>query len=177
MQKPILYIFLTFIICFLSLSCQESKVPETKFGSEYSEQIKQIIDAKNAKIQAWYSTGLIDSVATHFAEDCIQMPPNQPPLIGNENFKAAWKQNIKFGKWEFDLKTEKVKAIGNLATELGTYSLSFTPNENSPIPPIVDKGSYVALWEKINNDWKIVWDAPVSELPLPSQASEPTMEE
>jgi ketosteroid isomerase-like protein len=177
MKNQTSFMLIALIVFISFLGCQESKDSEKQVGSEYSEQIKQIIDAKNAKIQAWYSAGLIDSVASHFADNCIQMPPNQPPLIGNENFKAAWNQNIQYGKWQFELKAEKVKANGDLATELGKYSLSFTPNENSPIPAMMDKGNYVVLWERINEDWKIVWDAPVSELPMPNQVTESTSEE
>lgn len=158
-------------------SCQDSKSPELSSGAEYSEQIKKIIEEKNAKIETWYAAGLIDSVASHFAEDCIQLPPNQPPIIGNENFKEVWNQNIQIGQWDFDLRTEKVKASGDLATEYGTYTLSFTPNENSPIPAMTDHGSYVVLWEKIDQEWKVLWDAPVSNLPLPGAGPELSPEE
>ena len=167
----ILIAFMTFF------SCQETKNYEEPNSSDYSEQIKKIIDEKNAQIQSWYAAGLIDSVALHFADNCIQMPPNQPALVGIESFKEAWNQNIQFGKWEFELLAQEVKASGDIATELGKYTLSFTPNENSPIPTIVDKGNYVVLWEKINDDWKIVWDAPVSELSIPNQINEITTDE
>ena len=169
MKNQISPLFIILIVFLSFTGCQESKELEKQYGVEYSEKIKQIIDTKNAEIQKWYSEGLIDSVASHFADDCIQMPPNQHPLIGNQNFKDAWKQNIQIGQWEFELNTEKVKASGHLATEYGSYSLSFSPNENSPIPAMKDKGNYVVLWEKIDEDWKIVWDAPVSVLPIPNQ--------
>lgn len=172
MKKLNPYFLTILLVTILFSNCQQSKNLEIRSGAEYSEEIKQIIDAKNAKIQEWYSAGLIDSVASYFADDCIQMPPNQPPLIGNKNFKDAWNQNIQIGQWKFDLHTEKVKASGDLATEFGTYTLSFSPNENSPIPAITDKGNYVVLWEKINNDWKILWDAPVSVIPLPNMMTD-----
>ncbi|SDQ76212.1 YybH family protein [Flagellimonas zhangzhouensis] len=153
-------------------SCQQPQKPEQLSGPDYSEQVKQIIEAKNEKVEAWYLAGQVDSVATIFADNSIQMPPNMPPLVGIENYKTGWAQNFQFGKWDFDLMTQEVKASGNLATELGKYTVIFTPNENSPIPPMNDKGNYVVLWEKINGDWKILWDAPVSEVPLPM----PTMD-
>jgi len=158
---------LCILILISFLSCQESKTTNPRSGPEYSEEIKQIIESKNAKLVAWYAEGQIDSVATHFAENTIQMLPNQPAIIGNENFKQAWKQNVQMGTWQFELNTEAVKANDDLATELGTYTLTFIPNEGSPIPAMTDKGHYVVLWEKITDDWKILWDAPVSSVPLP----------
>jgi len=40
-----------------------------------------------------------------------------------------------------------------------------------------DKGNYMVLWKKMDGDWKVVWDAPVTELPLPSKAPDSTMME
>ena len=33
-------------------------------------------------------------------------------------------------------------------------------------PPTVDTGHYIVLWEESDGIWKIVWDAPVTEMPL-----------
>ncbi|GLU44784.1 hypothetical protein Musp01_24080 [Muricauda sp. NBRC 101325] len=151
-------------------SCQQPQKPEVLSGPEYSNQVKQIIDAKNVKVAAWYLAGEVDSAATIFADNSIQMPPNMPILEGIEQYKANWNQSIQFGKWDFNFEIQEVKASGDLATEWGKYTLVFTPNENSPIPPMNDKGNYVVLWEKIDGDWKIMWDAPVSEVPLPMPA-------
>lgn len=174
MKNQILYLLIILFLIFSS--CQKAKNLDEQSGSEYSKKVQEIIERKNSEIEAGYLAGLIDSVAPHFAEQSIQLPPNQPPLIGIENFKDAWIQNFQIGEWKFDLNTQQVKANGNLATEFGTYTVSFSPNENSPIPAIKDKGSYVVLWEKINNEWKIVWDAPVSEIPMPNMMTDSILE-
>ena len=138
-------------------------------GEAYSAKIKSIIDKYNAEIVEAYANGDIDKAASHFAADAIQMPPNQPALIGNDAYKEAWKQNVQFGKWTFDLEAVEVRAVDNIAVERGKYTLKFEPKPGSPIPPIDDRGNYVVLWEKLDDEWKIVWDAPVSELPpMPS---------
>ncbi|MFH6770448.1 YybH family protein [Gaetbulibacter aestuarii] len=161
------------VVLVISLcNCQEVK---KESGPEYADQIKTIIEAKNAKIERWYAEGQIDSVAAHFAENCVQMPPHQPPLIGIDNFKNAWKQNVQIGTWNFDLVTNDVKANGDLAAEYGSYILTFTPNENSPIPAMTDEGNYVVLWQRINGDWKIVWDAPSPTTPMPMPAAMDTI--
>ncbi|UWX54228.1 hypothetical protein NYZ99_14810 [Maribacter litopenaei] len=113
MKKPLALVLIVVFLVSLSWSCKQSQEMKMTSGAEYSEEIKQIIMAKNAEIEKLYAEGMIDSAATHFAEDCIQLPPNQPAIIGNENYKAAWKQNIQFGAWDFELNTEKVKASGD----------------------------------------------------------------
>ena len=168
-------IMLLVLVCMQS--CVNSSTQPEVSPEENAEDVKQIIEAKNAKIINWYSEGEIDSVANHFAENSIQFPPNMTPIRGRENFKAAWKQNVQIGQWNFSLVTQDVKLCGDLATELGTYTLDFTANENSPIPSMSDKGNYVVLWEKIDGDWKVLWDAPVSEMPMAMPAADSTSTE
>src|SRR6056297_1516893 len=168
---------LSVLLIILFVASCDQPTSEPKSGEEYSAHIRKIIEEKNEKIEAFYAKGMIDSAAVHFADDCIQFMPNQPAIVGVENYKATWKQNIQFGKWEFNLNTQEVKASGDLATEYGKYTLTFSPNETSPIPAMEDKGNYMVLWEKIDGDWKVVWDAPVTELPLPSKAPDSTMME
>jgi len=73
---------------------------------------------------------------------------------------------MSWGKWQFKLTTIDVKISGQMAVERGSYKLSFTSNEISPIPSSVDTGHYIVLWEESDGIWKIAWDAPVTELPL-----------
>jgi ketosteroid isomerase-like protein len=131
-----------------------------------NEELKKIINEKNARIAEFYHQGLADSVASFFADDAIQMAPNQKPSIGAENIKESWAQVMQFGIWTFSLIAEEVKSCGNIAVERGKYTLTFEPFENSPIPSQNDSGNYLVFWEKIDGEWKAVWDAPVSEVPI-----------
>ncbi|MGK7391062.1 MAG: YybH family protein [Candidatus Cyclobacteriaceae bacterium M2_1C_046] len=171
-----------FILAILTVvfSCEnagttnEAEDQETTQAAEKqnAEQIKQIIQNKNEKLERWYKEGKIDSAATVFAEDVVQMPPNSPALRGIDDFKKEWKRLVQEGTWLFDLNAQEVRHSGDLAMELGKYTLDFNPDEDSKIPSFSDKGNYVVLWEKRNGEWEIVWDAPVSEQPLPDMVME-----
>ena len=147
-------------------SCTNQPTHQEVSISEQSEELKKFVDARNAQAEEWYRNGNVDSLSSIFADNLVQMPPNQPPIIGIENFRKSWAQSFQWGKWNFTLKSQQVKASGNLGIELGKYVLSFEPGAGSPIPPIKDTGNYVTHWEKINNVWKAVWDAPVSTVSL-----------
>ena len=134
-----------------------------------SLKAKESISNNNRQIEKWYRAKQIDSLLNYMAEDVIQLPPNSKPLIGKESIKKYWEQLFQFGNIDFSLQTQEVKANGPLAIELGKYNLKFIPGENSPIPTFVDSGNYVVYWHKINDNWKAMWDAPVSTIPLPSK--------
>jgi ketosteroid isomerase-like protein len=136
------------------------------------EAVRQIIDAHNANAERWYATGHIDSLATLFAEDVWQLPPNRPPLVGRDSLRRFWTSAVQWGRWDFDLATQDVVASGPLAVERGRYALKFTAGSQAPMPSFADSGNYVVLWRQDRDrQWRAVWDAPVSVVPRVGQPS------
>jgi len=137
------------------------------------EVVRKIIGEKNANLVKWYASGDIDKVAEVFAEDCWQMPPHAEPMVGREAFREGWKLAAKWGKWEFTLKAQDVAVNGHIAVERGKYTLKFSASPEAPpgLASYEDKGNYVVFWRmESDKQWRIVWDAPVSELPLPGSS-------
>ncbi|MBS1620803.1 MAG: nuclear transport factor 2 family protein [Bacteroidetes bacterium] len=163
---PSIFIFL--ILSILSCNSKTETESETqKRIDNESVKAKNAISENNLQIGKWYKAKQIDSVLSYMADNIIQFPPNNKPLIGKDSIRNYWNQLFQFGDIDFSLQTQDVKANGPLAIEWGKYDLKFTPNEKSPIPAFADNGNYLVYWQKINNDWKAVWDAPVSAMPLP----------
>ena len=59
-----------------------------------------------------------------------------------------------------------VSKSGDLATGTGMYHLTY----NSPQGPVVDSGSYVEVFHKVNGQWKIVNEIVTSSAPMPAMA-------
>jgi NAD(P)-dependent dehydrogenase (short-subunit alcohol dehydrogenase family)/ketosteroid isomerase-like protein len=129
-------------------------------------EVRRVIEANNAKIVGWYAGGQADSVASFFAKDAWQLPPNSPPLLGRDSILSFWRGALKAGQWRFDLKTQDVLVSGPLAAERGAYTLEFVAGANAPFPSFRDQGNYVVVWRKeADGVWRGVWDAPVSTVP------------
>ena len=150
---------------------QKSESPEetkTRIQQE-SADVRKVIEAINADLGRWYATGDIDSVATVFAEDARQMPPNGAAIEGREAMRAFWKQAVSWGIWNFNLKTVSVIANGPIAVELGRYSLKFTPGPDVPsgMTGYEDTGNYVCYW-RLSDDgkWRVVYDIANRDQPL-----------
>ncbi|MBS1928025.1 MAG: DUF4440 domain-containing protein [Chitinophagaceae bacterium] len=164
--------FLFFIFLLPFLSCQTKMETESDMQKRIdneSVKAKEAIIQNNLQIEKWYKAKQIDSILNYMANDIIQFPPNNKPLIGKDSVRNNWNQLFQFGAVDFSLQTQDVKANGPLAIEWGKYTLTFTPADKSPIPAFSDNGNYLVYWKKINNEWKAVWDAPVSSMPLPSK--------
>lgn len=161
-----------FVLIALGTSCES---PTTADAGHDPEEVMRIIEQKNGMVTEALKNGDIEAASAHFADNVIQLPPNMPPVRGIDAYKEHWSTLASFGHWTLDLDVVEVKVAEDMAMELGKYNMSFTPNETSPIPEMEDTGNYVVLWEYIDNDWKIVWDAPVSTVPMPMPPADSTI--
>lgn len=132
------------------------------------DPVKETIERHNANLVRWYAAGDIDSVVSVFAEDAWQMPPNSPPLIGREAIREYWRQVVQWGQWTFELEAQDVQVSGAMAVERGKYVLEFTAGPKAPpgMASFEDRGNYLVHWrQESDGEWRIVADAPVSEVP------------
>ena len=155
------------VCCFAAVWACQPGAPDTSRVDV--AQVRPVIDSLNAQLERWYAAGQIDSVASAFAADVWQMPPNSAPLVGRDSLRSFWTTAVSWGRWEFDLQTDDVIAADSIAVERGRYTLRFTAGAGSPIPSSEDRGNYVVLWRREGDGhWRAVWDAPVSTVPLPA---------
>lgn len=130
--------------------------------------VRGTIETHNQHAMHWYSTGQADSLAALFAEDVWQLPPNSPPVVGRDALRQYWTAAFKAGTWDFKVATQDVVTSGPLAVERGRYSVRFAAGAGAPMPSFADSGNYVVLWrEGPDRQWRAVWDAPVSVVPVP----------
>lgn len=136
-----------------------------------ADQVRQIIERHNANAVRAYATGEIGALIRIFAEDAWQMPPHQPALIGRSAIRDFWRAAVEWGRWDFSLTVQTVAVRDPIAVERGSYVLLFTAGPNAPsgMNSFEDRGNYLAHWRhEPDGEWRIVADAPVSELPLPT---------
>ena len=134
-----------------------------------SDLVRRSIEIQNAKAIRAYATGDVEALASIVAEDACQMPPNLPAVVGRTAIREFWRAAFGWGNWNFTFETQTVDVSGQMAVERGRYVLKFTAGADAPpgMNSFEDRGNYLVHWrQESDKQWRVVADAPVSELPL-----------
>jgi len=100
---------------------------------------------------------------SYYAEDAVLMLEESPDFTGAPAIREAvtgMMQDPNFSL-SFDTTSIAVARSGDLATELSTYTLTFTDPKTKQ--PATQKGMGLTVWKKVGGQWKVAVDAPVSD--------------
>ena len=128
--------------------------------------VRRIIDRKNREICVAYAEGDADRVAAIFSEQCCQMPPDAPPLVGREAVRRFWAEATRWGRWNFVIEAREVLLDGDVAAERGAYTLRLEAGPEAPpgFEAREDSGNYLVVWRReADGEWRAFWDAAVSD--------------
>jgi ketosteroid isomerase-like protein len=108
-----------------------------------------------------FNTGNYDQVAMLFASDGLFMAPHHESIVGPRPIERTLREFGESGYQDLRLETVRVDSSGDMAMEVGRYSVSIA-RENGGLA--VDRGKYVKVWRRLGA-WRIVADCWSSNLP------------
>ncbi len=110
-----------------------------------------------------FNTGNYDQVAALFAQDGAFMAPHYDPAYGPKAVERLLRQCGDAGYEDLRLETVRVETSGNLAMEIGRYTVAIRQPDGTIV---ADRGKYVKAWRRLGA-WLIVADCWSSNLPAP----------
>jgi uncharacterized protein (TIGR02246 family) len=108
-----------------------------------------------------FNTGNYDQAAALFASDGVFMAPHQEPAYGPKAVERLLRQFGDAGYEDLRLETVRVESSGDLAMEIGRYTVAIRQPDGTII---ADRGKYVKAWRRLGA-WLIVADCWSSNLP------------
>ncbi len=109
-----------------------------------------------------FNTGNYDQVAALFAQDGALMAPHHDAAYGPKAVEVLLRQIAEIGYEDLRLETIRVEASGDLAMEIGRYSVAIRQPDGTIL---ADRGKYVKAWRRLGV-WLIVADCWSSNLPV-----------
>jgi ketosteroid isomerase-like protein len=109
-----------------------------------------------------FNTGNYDQAGALFAQDGAFMAPHYEPAYGPKAVERLLRQFGDAGYEDLRLETSRVEISGDLAMEIGRYSVAIRLPDGTIL---ADRGKYVKNWRRLGA-WLIVADCWSSNLPL-----------
>jgi len=141
-----------YALCFLLLSCSAP--------NDDSSQISEGISKTNEAFMSALANGDAEGVAAQYTDDAQLLPPNADLVIGKQEIQKVMQGFIDSGVTGLNLESTEINGIGEMAFEVGKYTLSVNDQ-------VVDNGKYIVIWKKDGEQWKLHRDIFNSNMPLP----------
>lgn len=116
------------------------------------EALRKAIEAANAEWSARFNAGDSVGVAALYTKDGKLLPPNSDFVSEPSAIAKFWKGAMEAGIKGVKLETREVHGAGEMAFEVGGYSL--TDAETKPL----DQGKYIVIWKREEGKWKLYRD-------------------
>jgi uncharacterized protein (TIGR02246 family) len=100
------------------------------------------------------NAGDLDRWLALWTEDGVQMPPDEPAVVGKERIRARNRAVLDRFTFDIGITNEEVRTAGDLAFARGTYKATLTPKQGGGRIPI--DGKYLTiLVRQPDGSWKI----------------------
>jgi len=123
--------------------------------------MSQQINEKNEAFAKAFTTGDSAAMVNHYTTDGKIFAPNTDMVSGQPAIAALISEYLKFGIKKFHDSTTALYGTEDNLVEEGTF---FMGDEKGNT---IEKGKYLCVWRKVNNDWKVYSDIFNSSLPIP----------
>ena len=125
--------------------------PGSVGGSAGSSDVEATIRGLTQDFSMNFNTGNYDQVAGLFASDAVYMAPNQEPVVGSRLIERRLREFGESGYQDLRLETNRVESSGDMAMEVGRYSVSIVSETQGTQ---ADHGKYLSVWRRLGA-WRI----------------------
>jgi ketosteroid isomerase-like protein len=148
------FILTLWLVGALLSACQPIRPEATMAQAALSEE-EQFVAVALALEEAYQSEDL-EGVLAFYADNALSHAPGFPTDVGKEAIKTAYEAYFDMYDLQRDFQLAGVELRGDYATRTGEWTQVVTPVDGSE--PITEIGRCVLGWEKINGEWKVVWE-------------------
>ena len=149
MKRLLMLIPLVFLCC---LGCQQGEKVATVDNEADIQAIKDSI----VELEAAVNTGDSDRGLALYADDAVEIRPNEPAAIGKEAIRRRGQQDFNEFTLQDVYEIKGVKVSGDLGVAHIAWSTTATPKAGGK--PVEVKGNWIRVFERQSDDaWKCIY--------------------
>jgi uncharacterized protein (TIGR02246 family) len=149
----------------LGIACKSTETEQAAATSTAAdvEALKALVSQYDTAV----NSNNLDDVMTLYVANAVQMPPDQPVVIGKEAIRSRFEPFYKNFTDQVSSTVEDIKVSGDCAFLRMSYTESWTPKEGGDTTTAV--GQWVIIFQRqADGSWKIateIWnrDAPLKD--------------
>jgi ketosteroid isomerase-like protein len=161
-------------------ACQSQETPEQAQGrmAKETDSLRTVATAFATRWEGWVAAGQGDSIASVFADDGREMPPNAPAMVGHAAIAKFEGQNAAVFAERLAIHSDAFAADGPIGVERGSYTFEgkARPKARKGTPASINEdGKYVIYWRNQNGQWRIedlIWNSNASTA-MPAASKKP----
>ena len=113
-----------------------------------------------------------DRLTAMHTPDAVVMVSNSPLATGSSAIRGSFVEFFKTPGVSLSVTPTRINVVSpTVATDIGTYALTF----DTPQGKVTDRGNYTTIWHKVNGQWRLAVDAPVTTTPMPMPGAAATV--
>jgi len=133
------------------------------------EDVEVIICRLSEQWTGLWNSGQLDQVVDLYTKDALYLPAHANPIHGRKNIREFLREPMRQGATDFTLRIDFIQRAGNLAYDVGHYSIQLPQPDGSKK---LDQGRYLVIWQRQESgEWRmLVFAAQSSEEPWQQKA-------
>jgi len=142
------------LVTLLATACQPIR-PTGKLST--SAQSEEAAFTKAALgLEEAYQAEDLERTINFYADNAVSQPPGFRTDVGKAAIRASYQSFYDTYALKRDFKLAGIKIEGNTATRFGEWTQVLTPKAGGD--PITEVGRCVVGFQKIDGEWKVVWE-------------------
>jgi uncharacterized protein (TIGR02246 family) len=118
-----------------------------------ADEVRDAIEQADAQFVEAYKDGDAAAIATLYTETAKVLPPDATEVTGREAIQSLWQSYLDAGLKDLTLATTKVESDGNLAYEIGDFTIQVPAEDKSMVTAT---GNYLQLWKHdTDGNWRL----------------------
>lgn len=117
--------------------------------------VRDHIESGNREFMEAFKRQDASGVAARYTAEAQVLPPNSDMLRGTGAIQEFWAGAMKMGLTALQLRTAEVEEHGEMAVEVGRYTIYAGE-------AVADEGKYVVVWKSEGGAWKLhrdIWNS------------------
>lgn len=128
----------------------------TQSISEFETTLRELA----LRFETVFAEGDASKVAAFYSDNAMLLPAGSDFIEGRQAIEAYWQAGIEMGLKQIKLEFVELELHGDTAIEMSRYTLSAADGS------VIDQGKGVAIWKKIDGNWKMhrdIWTTSLAD--------------